>query len=74
MNCAECEEFVNSYLDGELGERLRMAVESHLATCTDCGCDVANWQTCLDWLRRAFPERVPPAELWEKIQARTDTQ
>ena len=71
MNCVECQEFCNAYLDGDLAERLRVELESHLASCTDCCCDVANWQACLNWLRRSFPEQVPPEELWERICACT---
>lgn len=73
MNCAQCQDFINAYLDGELGERLRAEVESHLSSCSDCGCDVANWEACLDWLRRAFPEQMAPVELWEKVRASTET-
>ena len=74
MKCDECQEFINAYLDGELAERLQREVESHLASCSDCGCDVANWEACLSWLQRAFPEQAPPVELWEKIQAMTEAE
>ncbi len=71
MKCAECQNLVQSYLGDELEEQLRVEVESHIAGCPDCGCQAADWQTCISWLRKTFPEQSPPAELWEKIQART---
>ena len=72
MNCTECQDFINAYLGEELQEQLRAEVESHLASCSECSYEAANWQTCLSWLRKTFPEQVPPAKLWEKIQARMD--
>ncbi len=74
MDCAEFIRMMNSYLDGDLEGALRAEVESHLAECPDCCGEVADWQTCLDWLRKTFPEQVPSAELWEKIQCRTRQQ
>ena len=71
MKCTECQEFVHSYLSDELEEQLRAEVESHLAGCADCGCEVAGWQACFSWLRRAFPEQMPPTDLWKGIQTRT---
>ncbi len=72
MNCAEFLDLFNPYLDHKLEERLRAEVEAHLADCPDCHCEAADWQTCLDWLRKTFPEQAPPAALWEKIQANLD--
>ncbi len=74
MNCTEFLDFVNSYLDDELEEQSRAEVEAHLADCPDCCCEVADWRTCIDWLRQTFPEQAPPAELWEKIQATVTNQ
>lgn len=71
MNCTECLDLINSYLDDELEEPLREEVESHLASCSSCSDQVADRQTSLRRLRETFPEQVPPAELWEKIQAGT---
>ena len=74
MNCAECQDVVDSYLGGELEGQLRTEIESHLANCADCSGEAAEWQTCLSWLRETFPEQAPPAALWEKTRARTKTE
>jgi anti-sigma factor RsiW len=74
MNCTECQDLINAYLGDELEGQLRTEVESHLTSCPDCNCEAANWQTCFDCLRKTFPEQAPPAELWEKIRARKETQ
>ena len=74
MKCTDCRDSVHSYLGDELEERLRAEVESHLAECADCGCEVTDWHACLTWLRRAFPEQGPPRHLWEEILARTTEQ
>lgn len=36
MNCAEIEERLNAYLDGQADAGERAALEGHLATCADC--------------------------------------
>ena len=74
MKCTECQDFVHSYLGDELDEQVQADIESHLAGCPDCGHKVGNWQTCLSWLQRTFPEQAPPAELWEKIQAKMESK
>ncbi len=74
MDCAEFIRMMNSYLDGDLEGALRTEGESHLVDCPDCCEEVADWQTCLDWLRKTFPEQAPPAELREKIQCRIEQQ
>ena len=74
MNCNEFPDLFNPYLDDQLEEQLRAEVEAHLADCPDCNYEAADWQTCLDWLRKTFPEQAPPVALWEKIQARMETQ
>ncbi len=74
MNCTEFLDFVNSYIDDELEEQLRVEVEAHLTNCPDCNCEAADWQTCLGWLRKSFPQQSPPVKLWEKIQAAVERQ
>ena len=69
MNCTECHEAISSYLDEELLAQLRAEVESHLASCPDRCLEVENWESCLSWLRRTFPEQMPPPDLRERIQA-----
>ena len=74
MNCTECRDLIHSHLDDELEEQLLTEVVSHLASCSECYNELANLRTSLSWLRKTYPERVPPAALREKIQARTKTQ
>ena len=74
MNCTEFLDVFNSYLDDNLEEPLRAEVEAHLTDCSERSREATDWQTCLDWLRKTFPEQAPPAELWERIQAAMETQ
>jgi anti-sigma factor RsiW len=74
MKCAECRERMNSYLDDELEEQLRTSIESHLVDCSDCSLELANWRTSLSRLRETFPDQTPPVKLWERIQAKTETE
>ena len=74
MNCSEYQALIDSYLGDELEEELRTEVESHLVGCPDCGHKVSHLQSSLSRLQETFPELTPPAELWEKIQARMKAQ
>jgi RNA polymerase sigma factor (sigma-70 family) len=49
-------------------------VVSHLAGCPDCSRELGDLHTSLGWLRKTYPEQAPPGEMWEKLQARTETQ
>lgn len=71
MNCADYQDLIHSYLGDELESALRGDLESHLFACSECGREAATWQTCLRRLRETFPEQAPPAELWDKIQTKT---
>jgi anti-sigma factor RsiW len=72
MNCTECRDIIHSHLDDELEERLLAEVVSHLAICPDCSRELGSLQTSLSQLRKTFPDKTPPAELWEKIRSRSD--
>ena len=72
MNCAECQGLIQSYVGDELEGELGTEIESHLASCRDCGCEAANWQACLASLRRTFADQTPPETLLEKIRAETE--
>jgi len=74
MNCTDFLDLFSSYLDDQLEEQQRAEVEAHLANCSECSREATDWQTCLDGLRKTFPEQAPPAELWEKIQAAVEAQ
>lgn len=39
--CEKMQEVIESYLDGELGEVERVALESHLVSCSDCAAELA---------------------------------
>ncbi len=74
MKCSECQELINAYLDDELEEQLRTSLESHLSGCPDCSHKAAGLQSSLNLLQETFPEQTPPLELWEKVQAKTETE
>ena len=74
MNCTECRDIIHSHLNDQLEEQLLTEVVSHLASCPGCSRELANLQTSLSWLRKTYPEQIPPGELWEEIQAKTETR
>jgi len=74
MNCAEDQDLINAYLDDELEEQLRTSLEPHLSGCPDCSHEAASLRASLHRLRETFPEQMPPAALWEKVQTKTETE
>lgn len=74
MNCSECQVIIHACQGDELVEKLLAETEAHLAGCTDCRHEVADLLACLTRLRAAFPDQMPPAALWDKIQVRTRTK
>lgn len=74
MNCAECQNLINAYLDDELEEHLQAGLASHLSDCRDCSRKVASLKASIHRLRETFPEQAPPPELWDKIRAKTEVK
>ena len=68
VSCIKCRKRLNAYLDGELGDKKRAAVERHLAACKSC-------RTVLQSLRDLEPALltvdVPaaPSDLRSRIMA-----
>jgi len=61
LGCAECEEIVEAYLDGELAGAENTGFESHLARCATCAAELALARRVREELR-ALPEvACPPA-------------
>jgi len=72
MTCDGMADQLVSYLEGELLEPTRLALEAHAATCAECGSLLAD----LDAIRReaaALPTLQPSRDLWTGITARIDT-
>jgi anti-sigma factor RsiW len=61
---------LSEYLDGELPEQERLAVESHLSGCADCSAVLADLQRVVA-KAQALDPRPPHADLWPAIAERT---
>jgi anti-sigma factor RsiW len=60
---------LSEYLDGELSDDERYAVESHLAGCRECAAALAELKEVVERARTAGP-RPPHADLWPGIAER----
>lgn len=67
MPCDEMRDRLSPYLEGELGESERKALEAHLGECADCAALLAVLRESVASLRTA-PEAEPPPRLARKIQ------
>ena len=71
MTCDGVADQLASYLEGELPEPARLALEAHAVSCADCGALLAD----LDAIRReaaTLPLLEPSHDLWSGIAARID--
>lgn len=71
ITCAVVADQLASYLEEDLPEPARLALEVHAASCADCGALLAD----LDAIRReaaALPTLEPSRDLWSGIAARID--
>lgn len=71
MQCDEIREWLGAYLDGEVGEEMHRAVESHLPVCGDCSRELAAIRRLHEGIDEAKAVVVPSA-LWNQIEARLD--
>lgn len=67
MPCDEMRDRFSPYLEGELGDSERKALEAHLGECADCAALLAVLRESVASLRAA-PEAEPPAHLARRIQ------
>lgn len=59
-------ERLSDYLDGELEERERLALEAHLAECAECGAVLADLRRVVR-RARTLADRPPERDLWPAI-------
>jgi hypothetical protein len=62
---------LSEYLDGELADAERAALETHLARCAACTAVLADL-TALVGAARALPDRAPARDLWPELARRMD--
>jgi hypothetical protein len=62
---------LSEYLDGELADAERAALETHLARCAACTAVLADL-TALVGAARALPDRAPRRDLWPELARRMD--
>jgi anti-sigma factor RsiW len=63
MNCQDCRDFVDAYLDNELDAAGAIPVQQHLHKCWECRDAIGSRQTLQTLLRRQEMRFEPPPEL-----------
>lgn len=70
MNCIECNERLDAYLDDTLSRSRRSEVGAHIQTCLSC-CAALDSLRALRVATAALPREIaPPRDLWPEISAR----
>ncbi len=69
MNCTEAAELFSSYLDGELEEGERLALEAHLASCAGCEAEVRTLRSLKHAVGRLGGRAEPPESVRARVHA-----
>lgn len=75
MRCAELENELGCFIDGELAAPERREVENHLGECPACRAQVESQQQVKALVKRTLsgPQAAPPAGLLAKVHTTLDT-
>lgn len=68
MQCEKVQPRLDAYLDGELAEAERAQLRDHLASCPDCGPEIAALERLRDNIRQGAPHYRAPPELRSRIR------
>ena len=69
MNHSRAHDLLSAYLEHDLGDAERAAMDAHLAACATCAGDLADLRSTVDLLRR-LPDPEPPPFLATRVMAR----
>ena len=72
MTCDQFSDLLSAYLERDVDEATRVAMESHAAECRECGSLLADLREVQ--VRAAnLPEMAPSRDLWTSISSRIET-
>jgi anti-sigma factor RsiW len=69
VNHARAQELLSAYLEHDVGEAERAALDTHLGACVRCAVDLEDLRDAVDLLRR-LPDPEPPPFLATRVMAR----
>ena len=71
MKCESCQEALEEYLDGELGDREAREIAAHLNECSSCAAESATFAAEQELFSRYDRDLAIPSSVWEQIAERT---
>jgi tetratricopeptide (TPR) repeat protein len=77
MNCENCQNFLSSFLDGDLDEIISSSVKAHLALCADCAEICEDFASIIGFCGEPTNTEVPPPNsqaLWCRINNIIETE
>jgi hypothetical protein len=66
MNCRECQDKLNEYLDGELSAEKAAAIEEHTSQCSQCAEELEGLRQTIDALHD-LPRHEAPVDLADEV-------
>ena len=72
MRCYDAKKRLSAYLDGELDERRRVALEDHLRRCNRCAAELGRSREQWEELADIGPAPSIPPDLWGHVSQAVD--
>lgn len=71
MKCAEVQELLSAYYDGEVKSEVSQAIAEHLRDCDDCQRELDGFKR-LSKMAHGLHSPMPPTDGWERLQTKLD--
>ena len=68
MTCDEVKPLLNARMDDEVDPLQRLALDSHLETCSSCATDLGELESVRSSIRNEMPYYKAPANLWDQVR------
>ena len=73
MDCQQVQKLLSAYYDDELSVDVQSSVSEHIRNCSDCGRELAFFQS-LSGMAKGLDNPEPPPHIWEGIEAGLDAE
>ncbi len=60
MKCEQFKKNIDTYLEGELGDKESLEFEDHLTTCQQCQMELMSMDRCIKLMQKVMRDADPP--------------
>ena len=67
MNCKQFKSNIDSFIDGELEDKVAAEFEIHFTSCKNCHMELESLEKCSKVLRRLLKAETPPKSIQDRV-------